>query len=130
MVRRAAAATFYIQVCVQKVSVAVTGIAVKIEEQYTAVRMSHLILVFNVLQQREALRAGETTNLENPESDRFKKLQAEIAAQYEMEVFKALGFICHVDPPHKFVTNLLGLVFLDTASKKVNIPEGLAQVRL
>lgn len=112
----------------QKVSVAVTGIAVKIEEQYTAVRMSHLIMVFNVLQQREELPSGATPTLEHPDSDRFKKLQAEIAAEYELEVLRALGFICHVDPPHKFVTNLLGLVFYDTKTREPNIPQGLAQV--
>jgi hypothetical protein len=114
--------------CLQKVSVAVTWIAVKIEEQYSRVRLRDLIMVFNVLQQREDQKYPYSIILENPDSDRFRQVQAEIAAQYEMGVFKALGFICHVDPPHKILTNLLGLIFFDAESRKINIPKNLAQV--
>lgn len=109
----------------QKVSVAVTWIAVKVEEQYGRVKLSDLVMVFNVLQQREM---GQDVVLENPDSDRFKRVQAEIATQYELGIFKALGFICHVDPPHKVVVNVLGLLFVDVASFDGKPPQALLQV--
>jgi hypothetical protein len=112
-------------VLLQKVSVAVTWIAVKIEEQHGRVTLRDLVMVFNVLQQREC---GQSVILENPDSDRFKQVQAEIATQYELGIFKALGFICHVDPPHKVVINLLGLLFVDVESFGGKAPADLAQV--
>ena len=100
--------------------------AVKIEEQSSRVTLRDLVMVFHVLQQREE---GLEVQLDNPDSDRFKKVQAEIAAEYELGIFKALGFICHVDPPHKVVTNILGL-FFSHPSVGDKIPDGLVQVRL
>lgn len=93
----------------QKTSVAATYIAVKVEEQSHRVTLRDLVMVFDVLQQREA--GEQAVVLNNPDSDRFKQIQAEIATTYELGIFKALGFICHVDPPHKVVTNIVGLFF-------------------
>jgi hypothetical protein len=110
----------------QKLSVAVTWIAVKIEEQTHKVGLRDLVMVFNVLQQREDGRSE--IHIEAADSERVRKVQEEVACKYEMEVFSALGFICHVDHPHKFMTNLLGYIFYDAARKKSDVPPGLAQV--
>ena len=84
-------------------------------------------MVFDILQQREAQTQPGKVALENPDSERFKKVLADIATNYEMEVFKALGFVCHVNPPHKLLQSLLG-VFFDVANDKAGLPEGLLQV--
>lgn len=110
----------------QKLSVAVTWIAVKIEEQTHKVGLRDLVMIFNVLQQREDGRTD--IHIEAADSERVRKVQEEVAAKYEMEVFTALGFICHVDHPHKFMTNLLGYIFFDAARQKSDVPSGLAQV--
>jgi hypothetical protein len=105
----------------------VTWIAAKIEEQHDDIRLRDLVLVFDLLQQRENLAPGKKAILENPDSERFKEVLAEIATHYEMEVFKALGFVCHVNPPHKLLQTLLG-VFFDVANDTSGLPEGLLQV--
>jgi hypothetical protein len=111
----------------QMVSVAVTWIAAKIEEQHDDIRLRDLVLVFDLLQQRENHASANKVTLANPDSESFKKVLGEIATHYEMEVFKALGFVCHVNPPHKLLQTLLG-VFFDVANDQSGLPEGLLQV--
>jgi hypothetical protein len=111
----------------QRLTVAVTWIAVKIEEQTPLVRLSELTLIFHILQQRE--EGHSNVIIENPEGEKFRELQAEIASKYEMGVFEALGFICHVDHPHKLAANLPGLIFYNADTKAPEVPEGLVQVR-
>ena len=111
---------------VQKLTVAVTWIAIKIEEQTRLASLTDVAMVFHVLQQREE---GKKATLANPESESFVKLKSEICSTYEMGVFDALGFICHVDHPHKLTSNIPGLIFYDKEQKRDEIPEGLLQVR-
>jgi hypothetical protein len=110
----------------QKVSVAVTWIAVKIEEQTHKIGLRDLVMIYNILQQRE--EGLSKVHVEPVDSERFRRVQEELATEYEMAVFKALGFICHVDHPHKFMTNLLGYIFYDAAHGKSEVPAGLVQV--
>ena len=109
----------------QKTTVALTWIAVKVEEQQHLVTLRDLVLAFDVLQQREA---GLAPRVSNPESDKFKQLVADVATNYELAVFKALGFCCHVEPPHKIMSTFLGLMFYDNGSQKT--PPELRQVCL
>jgi hypothetical protein len=111
---------------VQKLTVAVTWIAIKIEEQTRLAWLTDVTMVFHVLQQRED---GRRVILPNTESEEFIKLKSEICSTYEMGVFDALGFICHVDHPHKVTSNLPGLIFFDKEMKRDQVPEGLLQVR-
>lgn len=105
---------------------AVTWIAAKIEEQTHIVQLNDVALVFDVLQQRE--NGKEEIDVTDPKSEKFKELRAEIATKYEMGVFHALGFICHVDHPHKLTANLPGLIFYDSLRRTAHIPDGLLQV--
>lgn len=106
---------------------AVTWIAAKIEEQTHIVQLNDVALVFDVLQQRE--NGKSEIDVTDPKSEKFKELRAEIATKYEMGVFHALGFICHVDHPHKLTANLPGLIFYDSQQRTAHVPEGLLQVR-
>lgn len=112
---------------VQKLTVAVTWIAIKIEEQTKLAWLTDVTMVFHVLQQREDGKRSIT--LVNPEDEEFVKLKSEICSRFEMGVFDALGFICHVDHPHKLTSNIPGLIFYDKEMKRDEIPEGLLQVR-
>lgn len=109
----------------QKLTVAVTWIAIKIEEQTKLAWLTDVAMVFHVLQQREE---SDRASLPSPDSEEFVKLKAEICSTYEMGVFDALGFICHVDHPHKLTSNIPGLIFYDKEMKRDEIPEGLLQV--
>eukprot|EP00892_Ulva_mutabilis_P006714 jgi/Ulvmu1/4414/UM002_0139.1 len=110
---------------IRLLTVAVTWIAAKIEEQTHIVQLNDVALVFDVLQQRE--NGKKHIDVTDPKSDKFKELRAEIATKYEMGVFHALGFICHVDHPHKLTANLPGLIFYDSQERTVHIPDGLLQ---
>lgn len=112
---------------VQFLTVAVTWIAIKIEEQTMLAELTEVAMVFHILHMRED---GDNVRVENPDNEAFVKMKAEITSKYEMGVFDALGFICHVDHPHKLTANLPGLIFYDSESKTPQIPEGLLQVRL
>jgi len=112
--------------CLQLLTVAVTWIAAKIEEQTHIVQLNDVALAFDVLQQRE--NGVEEIDVTDPKSEKFKELRAEIATKYEMGVFHALGFICHVDHPHKLTANLPGLIFYDSQQRTAHIPDGLLQV--
>jgi hypothetical protein len=111
---------------VQYLTVAVTWIAIKIEEQTMLASLTDVAMVFHILHMRED---GDKVKVENPDNEAFVKMKAEITSKYEMGVFDALGFICHVDHPHKLTANLPGLIFYDSESRTPEIPEGLLQVR-
>ena len=112
---------------VQKLTVAVTWIAIKIEEQTKLASLNDVTMVFHVLQQRED--GKRRINIVTPDDAEFVKLKSEICARFEMGVFDAQGFICHVDHPHKLTPNIPGLIFYDKEMKRDEIPEGLLQVR-
>lgn len=110
----------------QYLTVAVTWIAIKIEEQTLLATLTEVAMVFHVLHLRED---GDNVTVEHPEGEKFVKMKSDICSKYEMGVFDALGFICHVDHPHKLTSNIPGLIFYDKEMKRDEIPEGLLQVR-
>lgn len=86
---------------VKRVAASCLWVAAKLEE--SPKKAQHVLNVFNRM---ECRRENKSLELLDPFSKRYEELKIDLI-RTERHLLKEMGFICHVEHPHKFIINYL-----------------------
>lgn len=86
---------------VKRVAASCLWVAAKLEE--SPKKAQHVLNVFNRV---ECRRENKPLELLDPFSKRYEELKVDLI-RTERHLLKEMGFICHVEHPHKFIINYL-----------------------
>ncbi|KAI5060608.1 hypothetical protein GOP47_0025028 [Adiantum capillus-veneris] len=86
---------------VKRVAASCLWVAAKLEE--SPKKAQHVLNVFNRI---ECRRENKPLELLDPFSKRYEELKVDLV-RTERHLLKEMGFICHVEHPHKFIINYL-----------------------
>ncbi|KAL2634673.1 hypothetical protein R1flu_006152 [Riccia fluitans] len=86
---------------VKRVAASCLWLAAKLEESPRKIRD-----VLNVVHRMERRREGLSLDLLDPFSKKYEEMKTDLITT-ERHLLKEMGFICHVEHPHKFIINYL-----------------------